>query len=236
MTDRLATQLVLPPGPGPQVCPICRTWRSEDHPWCGNCAQHAEQLGEPPVPVVPITLYRKPSEAREWVTNYKNPDDERAASYGVNVASIVERFFKENNSRIQAGVGGFDVICMVPPTTNPLPGPLISALDALPSRHLGSIIQPLRRGPGDLSKRRASVDAFVADESAVEGKSLLLLDDVYTSGSTAQSCAAAIRAAGGAPKAIVVVGRRVNPEYSPLAQSLWDRQSSARFDYARVLP
>lgn len=235
LTDHLATELVLPPHPGDGVCPICRTWRDDGHPWCGNCVQHADQLGEAPVPVLPITLYRKPSEAREWVTNYKNRDDENAATYSVNVASIVERFFKENHSRLQAGVGGFDAVCMVPPTTNPLPGPLVIALDALPSWHLGPVIQLLRRGPGELGKRRASPDAFVADESAVAGKSLVLLDDVYTSGSTAQSCGTAIRAAGGDPKAIVVVGRRINPDYSPLALSLWERQRAMPFAYDQVL-
>jgi orotate phosphoribosyltransferase len=48
---------------------------------------------------------------------------------------------------------------------------------------------------------------------AIEGKSVLLIDDTWTTGANAQSAAAALKAAGAGPIGAVVIGRHVNREW-----------------------
>jgi orotate phosphoribosyltransferase len=65
----------------------------------------------------------------------------------------------------------------------------------------------------------------------VTGKKLLLLDDVYTTGSRSQSAASALTAAGANIVGIMVIGRRVNPDYSEDAMRVWARQSAVPFRF-----
>jgi predicted amidophosphoribosyltransferase len=50
----------------------------------------------------------------------------------------------------------------------------------------------------------------------VGGKHVLVLDDVWTTGSEAQSAAFALRCAGAAAASVMVVGRWLNPRYRTL--------------------
>jgi ComF family protein len=59
-----------------------------------------------------------------------------------------------------------------------------------------------------LSERRANVHgAFSADPAAVRGKRVLVVDDVSTTGSTADACAQALRAAGSADIYVITLAR-----------------------------
>lgn len=64
--------------------------------------------------------------------------------------------------------------------------------------------------------RELDPDRFQAEP--VPGGRILLLDDTWTTGASAQSAAMALRRAGASSIATVVLGRHINPEY----ESLWE--------------
>jgi hypothetical protein len=73
----------------------------------------------------------------------------------------------------------------------------------------------LRRADGEIGHMRPNPGAFGVPPSwrtAVHGARALLLDDIYVSGSRAQSAAAALRLSGATTVVIVPLGRVLRPE------------------------
>jgi hypothetical protein len=113
----------------------------------------------------------------------------------------------------------------VVPTGCGRPGP--HPLLRLASPYLRLPLWPLAIRPGrqgrDLDLSRFQAEAMPA------GASVLLLDDTWVSGASAQSAAAALRLAGASHVAVVVMGRHINPA-DPSAAALIARVSPARYD------
>ena len=71
---------------------------------------------------------------------------------------------------------------------------------------------PALKGMNALQRRKAVAGAFrVADKSKVAGKTIVLVDDVLTTGSTAEACARTLKRAGAARVELISWARVVRP-------------------------
>jgi ComF family protein len=71
---------------------------------------------------------------------------------------------------------------------------------------------PPLKGMNSLQRRKTVAGAFrVADKSKVQGKRIILIDDVLTTGSTAEACARTLQRAGAARVELITWARVVRP-------------------------
>jgi hypothetical protein len=89
----------------------------------------------------------------------------------------------------------------------------------------GLVIRPGQQG------RDPNADRYSAERSVV-GASVLLLDDSWVSGASAQSAAAALKRAGARHVAVVVLGRHVDPA-DRLGGPLVSRLAPTPYDQAK---
>jgi hypothetical protein len=75
------------------------------------------------------------------------------------------------------------------------------------------LLDGLRRGPGELEFRKPNPRATTSSRVPLFPKQVLLVDDVYTTGSRVNSTAYALRANGMEVAGFLVMARRVNPGY-----------------------
>jgi len=67
----------------------------------------------------------------------------------------------------------------------------------------------------------------------LDGESVLLIDDTWTTGASAQSAAAALKAAGAGAVAAIVVGRHVNRDWHDNDDRL--KKLAGRFEWTRCV-
>ena len=229
--DSLAPDCVAVPSHGPDVCPVCRGYRDETDDVCDSCAVCRDGLGAV-CPVVPMSLYAKPSAMRERLRNYKDSDDApERRRLSKEVAALIQRFFVQHGAALADRFGSWDTVCIVPSTDRQLPHPLVRALTDHDAVSCGPLAPVLRRAQGQIAHRKPNCEAF-EPITRVDGRSVLLLDDVFTTGARSQSAACALTDAGAVVPAIVVVARRINPGWRPEVEEWWKRQLAIPFSWS----
>lgn len=229
-SDELACELVAPPPNADDVCPVCHSWRNTLGPYCTNCTQARDDLAFWCDTVIPISLYRKPSLLRDWLKFYKPGGEPQQPQYREPVGLILARFLLEHGDALYDHVDGYDAVCVVPSARQDPPHELAHVYDEYAGAVGPERADVLIRGEDEI-RWRVYNDHSYRPATDVTGMTLLLLDDVYTTGAHSQSAASSLIAAGATVPAILVVARRLNLDFDDHVHAIWQRQAGHGFDF-----
>ena len=217
----------LPPGDG--CCPVCRGPVGPGYPRCYQCAgQRADAPGRLADVVVPISYALRGGAHATRLRLYKSGHPGAAAA-GAVLRAVLLTFLRDHGSCLwrHAAMPAPTSLAVVPsgqgrPGPHPLLGlasPLIAmtpaTLTVRPGEPLGRALNPCRFRAGP----------------SVAGQSVLLVEDTWVSGASAQSAAVALRLAGARYVAVVVLGRHIDPA-DPRSRPLVARIETAGYDPA----
>lgn len=163
--------------------------------------------------ILPISYSVGGEQLHHALVRYKRLGGGVARRLTVELAAVLWRFLALHERCIAsaAGVDGFDLVTTVPSGERER-----DACHPL-RRIVGELVGPTRgRYERLLGRSRQEVTPRVVDARKFEplrslgGEPVLLIDDTLTTGASARSAAAALRAAGAGPVAAVVIGRYLN--------------------------
>jgi predicted amidophosphoribosyltransferase len=207
----LYESVMLAPRRGPDVCSTCFNFTA------GYTRCYACDHGRPALDALaPISYSVAREQLHHALASYKRLQGDVARRLGAILAAVLWRFLAEHERCLAkaAGIERFDVIATVP-----------SGARARDEQHplrwiVGELVGPtrdrherlLRRSETEVPPRAFSELKFEATRH-LRGQAVLLVDDTWTTGASAQSAAATLKAAGAGPIAAVVIGRHLNREW-----------------------
>jgi len=225
----LYENVMLSPRRGPSVCGTCFNF-TDGYTRCYAC-DHGRLVLDA---MAPISYSVAREQLHHALASYKRLDGDVARRLGASLAAILWRFLSEHERCLAqaAGTAGFELVTTVPSgdairdQRHPLPW-IVGEL-AAPTRDRYQRL--LRRSDATVEPRVFSPEKFVVT-APIEGRSVLLIDDTWTTGASAQSAAAALKAAGASATAAVVIGRHLNREWHENDRRI--RGIARPFDWSR---
>ena len=225
----LYENVMLGPRPGPSVCVTCFNF-TDGYSRCYACDHGRSVLDA----VAPISYSVAREQLHHALASYKRLDGDVARRLAASLAAILWRFLAEHEQCVAraAGTDQFDLVTTVPSgdrtrdDRHPLRWIVGEAITPTRDRHE----RLLQRTPSDVQPRTFSPDKFEATQP-LNNRSVLLIDDTWTTGASAQSAAAALKDAGADRVAAVVIGRHLNREWHENDRRL--RGIERPFDWSR---
>jgi predicted amidophosphoribosyltransferase len=227
LSDGARSDLIMPRR-GPGVCVECFNL-TRGYERCYACAAGEQRLAA----VVPISYSVAGEPLHAAIAAYKREADPFVPAATAQLTAILWRFLERHERCVEAaaGVDRFDLITTVPSgersrdSYHPLRRIVGELAEPTRSRHE----RLLERTSVPVAQRRFDIDRFTAART-LHGEAVLLIDDTWTSGASAQSAAAALRAAGSGPVAAVVIARYLNPGWYQNARHIRRRRGGFAFD------
>jgi hypothetical protein len=218
----VSDQVLRGPGPRPwlsapapeaadRLCAVCRGPAARGRALCFQCGLHRE-CGQASLAdlVVPVAFAIKGDPFAACLWQYKSarltePAREAAAAL---LRGLLLVFLRDHGACLwrAAGTGGPTELAVVP-TGRGRAGP--HPLRLLVEEYLDLPCAGLTARPGPHGDRDLDPARYAA--LAGQGATILLLDDTWTTGASAQSAAMALRQAGAGKVVVVVLGRHVTP-------------------------
>jgi predicted amidophosphoribosyltransferase len=199
---------MLGPQAGPGVCRDCFDLLG-DELRCPHCAGDASWLDA----MAAVSYSIGAEQLHHALLGYKSYLGPPARHFALGLAAVLWRHVGDHERCLAhaAGVDAFELVTTVPSSdagrdqTHPLHRLVADLVTPLRPRYA----RLLRRTDVPVRAHRFHVERFEADPD-VRGRTVLLIDDTWTTGANAQSAAAALKAAGAERVAAVVIGRYVN--------------------------
>jgi predicted amidophosphoribosyltransferase len=207
----LYENVLLGPRRGPDVCGTCFNFTA-GYARCWACAHSEAKLDA----LVPISYSVAREQLHHALASYKRLDGDVARRLQAILAAILWRFLKDHEACVAkaASTRRFDLVTTVP-SSDPIRDerhPLRSIVGELVGPTRERYQRLLRRTAAQAAPRAFSIAKFEATAD-LHHQTVLLIDDTWTTGASAQSAAAALKAAGADRVAAVVIGRHLNREW-----------------------
>jgi hypothetical protein len=190
---------------------VCRDCFNLTAGWdrCYACTRLVHSLDA----IVPISYSVAREKLNAALAGYKREGGLRAAALSADLAVILDNFleFHEGCVALAAGVDTFDLVTTVPSGDRGRDAthPLRSIVGEMVARTQSRYQRLLHRSDVGCLHRRFDRRRFIS-RRRLEGERILLVDDTWTTGASAQSAAAALREAGASTVAALVIGRHIN--------------------------
>lgn len=221
LSDRYANFMINPATAGPGVCSVCRTFCSESFDTCWTCGHQPQNLDV----MVPITYSVNLEQMHTALRGYKdgwggNQSDRLRNKFTSELAAVLWRFLDLHENCIATAVGrsGFHVVTSVPSSTverDESQWRLRWMLEKGCRRTEARFARLLKPTPIASQAKVYHPRRYELTRS-VAGKDVLLVDDTWTQGRSAQSAAFALKDAGASSVALVVLGRHIDPGWEPV--------------------
>jgi adenine/guanine phosphoribosyltransferase-like PRPP-binding protein len=185
--------------------------------------------------VVPASLYQVGFQLHHFLKYYKDASHRSRDEYAAKIISLLAYFLVTHGPCIAAASGTeWDLVTTVPSSKDRAGfHPLAASLDRVTS---------LRRQHEELlTKGSVAIDHLTASDKGykatrrLDGESVLLVDDTFTSGARSQSAASALALAGAEVVAIVPIGRVIDPNFNDTAKAYWQRQKGIVFSFGECV-
>lgn len=220
---------LLGPRRGPGVCRKCLNL-TDGYDRCYACTRLEPWLDA----MAAISYSVAHEQLHHALAGYKRPPAEVADRFAIELAAVLWRHLAGHEACLAhaARIDQFELVTVVPSSTreregsHPLPR-IVGELTGITRTRYQSLLRRSRIPVAPREFRAAKYEAT----GPLNGKSVLLIDDTWTTGANAQSAAAALKAAGAGPVATVVIGRHVNREWRSNDRHL--RALARPFDWAR---
>lgn len=224
---------VLPRRPG--VCAVCWTAVNPEFRDCYTCNTARTKYGPRLADVVvPIAVAVKREQLAHELWHYKYDVDASVRSrLRTRLAAVLWRFLEQHEDHVAEAldIPRFEIVTTVP-GTRPREGehPLTSIVGTIVG-HTRGRFQPLLAQGADAGKPHTLLaDRYRPTCVLRNGPTVLLIDDTWTTGGNAQSAAVALRRAGAAKVAIVVIGRHFDRSFGS-SEEYYHQAKSRKFDW-----
>jgi predicted amidophosphoribosyltransferase len=225
----LYENVMLGPRRGPSVCVTCFNF-TDGYERCYACDNGQSVLDA----VVPISYSVAREQLHHALASYKRLDGDVARRLGASLAAILWRFLAEHERCLarSATTDHFDLVTTVPSgdRTRDEQHPLRWIVGELAAPTRDRYERLLKRSQDEVEPRTFSPHKFAATRM-LNAATVLLIDDTWTTGASAQSAAAALKDAGADRVAAVVIGRHLNREWHENDRRL--RGIERPFDWSR---
>jgi predicted amidophosphoribosyltransferase len=213
----LEGSMLNPAARGPGICPICRGFPNPGWDLDWGCGRQPNYLDV----VAPISYAPGLGQLHTALRHYKrSPFVAIRSRFHLRLAAVLWKFLDTHEACVGAAAGArddhFDVVCVVPSKVrqDDEARPFLRDLVGATCGHTSARFERLLRATDQGTLEREYDPARYAATRRLDGEHVLLIDDTWTSGASAQNAGYALKDAGAASVGFVAIGRFVRRDWA----------------------